>query len=1051
MKQQTKTRTAARRMTALTQIGGLMKRRLMMMVMMLGLLGGAMTAQAATLTVTNTTDTNDGVCDAADCSLREAIAAAVSGDTVVFAAPLFDTPQIININGQLDINKDLTITGKGANLLTIRNVAAASPTSRVFLISNTACTVELSGMTITGGDVNGVNGSGGGIDNFGTLTLSFVHVTGNTSSFAGGGIENGYGAQATNGNAILNVNHSTISGNIAYSSGTSGGIDNVGILRVTNSTFSGNYCGGANYCGGGIWTGFASGNATITNSTITDNEAPGANSASGVLLWGGTLTVRNTIIAANRNNSTTPDFDISFGEFTSQGYNLIGNRGVTDFNQTGDQAGTSGAGNQLDPRLLPLALNGATTPTHALQSDSPALDKGNCFGCSSDQRQFTRPVDMTAIPPAANGDDSDIGAFEAQPVDTDGDGVPDSRDNCPTVPNPEKIAFTSNRDGNFETYVINADGTNPVNVTNNAANDTDPSFSPDGTKIVFISARDGNNEIYVMNADGTNQTRLTNNAVFEGQPSFSPDGSKIIFIALDGSNFDIYVMDADGSNQTRLTNNAAVDFLPSFSPDGSQVTFTSKRDGNFEIYVMDADGSNPINLTNNSAEDSTSSFSPDGSKITFTSKRDGDEEIYVMNADGANQTNLTNNPAVLDREAAFSPDGGQIAFTSRRDGNLEIHVMRSDGTMPMRLTTNPANDIQPAFGAQPDTDGDGTGDACDTFDGDNDGVLDDNDNCPTTPNADQLNTDGDAQGNACDADDDNDNVPDAQDAFPLDPNESVDTDADGIGNNADTDDDGDGQTDADETACGSNPLDAASKSADNDADNSPDCVDADDDNDGVTDAQDAFPFDPAESVDTDNDGVGNNADTDDDNDNQTDADEIACGSNPLSAASKSPDNDNDNRPDCVDTDDDNDGVADVNDAFPFNPNESIDTDGDGIGNNADTDDDNDGQTDADETACGSNPLAASSKSLDTDGDNRPNCVDADDDNDGVLDAADNCPLVFNPDQADFDLDGIGDTCDAQTGPPRNKEQCKNGGWMRFDFPRTFSNQGDCIQFVNTGK
>jgi hypothetical protein len=163
------------------------------------------------------------------------------------------------------------------------------------------------------------------------------------------------------------------------------------------------------------------------------------------------------------------------------------------------------------------------------------------------------------------------------------------------------------------------------------------------------------------------------------------------------------------------------------------------------------------------------------------------------------------------------------------------------------------------------------------------------------------------------------------------------------------------------------------------------------------------------------------------------------------------DNDGDEIGDVCDTDDDNDGVNDIQDAFPFNPNESVDTDADGTGNNADLDDDNDNQTDADEIACGSNPLSAASKSLDTDNDNRPNCVDTDDDNDSVSDTADNCPLRSNPDQADFDLDGIGDTCDPQIGPAKNKDQCKNGGWMRFIFPRTFKNQGDCIQFVNIGK
>ena len=69
----------------------------------------------------------------------------------------------------------------------------------------------------------------------------------------------------------------------------------------------------------------------------------------------------------------------------------------------------------------------------------------------------------------------------------------------------------------------------------------------------------------------------------------------------------------------------------------------------------------------------------------------------------------------------------------------------------------------------------------------------------------------------------------------------------------------------------------------------------------------------------------------------------------------------------------------------------------------------------------------------------------------MLDGVDNCPFTANPGQADFDLDGIGDACDPQTGPPTNKDQCKNGGWQLFDVPRVFKNQGDCIQYVNTGK
>ena len=79
----------------------------------------------------------------------------------------------------------------------------------------------------------------------------------------------------------------------------------------------------------------------------------------------------------------------------------------------------------------------------------------------------------------------------------------------------------------------------------------------------------------------------------------------------------------------------------------------------------------------------------------------------------------------------------------------------------------------------------------------------------------------------------------------------------------------------------------------------------------------------------------------------------------------------------------------------------------------------------------------------------PAPVDSDDD--GIADDVDNCPSTPNPGQTNNDGDGDGDACDTLVGPPTSKEQRKNGGWAAFTHPRTFKNQGDCIQFVNTGK
>jgi len=259
-----------------------------------------------------------------------------------------------------------------------------------------------------------------------------------------------------------------------------------------------------------------------------------------------------------------------------------------------------------------------------------------------------------------------------------------------------KIAFVSERDGNHEIYVMNADGSEQKRLTNNPAIDTEPSWSPDGKKIAFVSGRDGNPEIYLMNVDGSRLERLTNNPAIDVEPSWSPDGKKIAFRSNRDGNYEIYLMNVDGSGLERLTNNPADDGLPSWSPDWKKIAFVSDRDKNGEIYVMNVDGSGQKRLTNNPADDGLPSWSPDGKKIAFVSKRDGNYEVYVMNVDGSEQKNLTKNSAD-DVYPSWSPDGKKIAFNLWRDGNSEIYVMNADGSGQKRLTNNPARDDLPAW------------------------------------------------------------------------------------------------------------------------------------------------------------------------------------------------------------------------------------------------------------------------------------------------------------------------------------------------------------------
>jgi len=146
-----------------------------------------------------------------------------------------------------------------------------------------------------------------------------------------------------------------------------------------------------------------------------------------------------------------------------------------------------------------------------------------------------------------------------------------------------------------------------------------PSYSPDGTKILFRGDQDlidhsGDEELYVMNADGTDIVQLTHNDVFDSAPAFSPDGTKIAFESARDSGdplaLDIYVMNADGTDVRRLTTDPAHDEGPIFSPDGTKIAFASLRSGQEDIWVMNADGSGQRQLTDDPARDESPDWQP---------------------------------------------------------------------------------------------------------------------------------------------------------------------------------------------------------------------------------------------------------------------------------------------------------------------------------------------------------------------------------------------------------------------------------------------------------
>jgi len=336
------------------------------------------------------------------------------------------------------IEGDLAIAGPGPESLTVGR-APSGAMFRIFEIDD-GVTGSLTGLTVTegnsgaGGGILNKSGSltltrvavvdnesveeggetptgtGGGIHSIGPLTLRESVVSGNRAASIEGSVETAAGGGGVYALGKLTIDRSTISGNVVEALGETasifavgGGIDAMGEAEIERSTISGNsvLAGGAgttSASGGGI----AGNKGELTSLTITGNSASAAEVFAANLYLADSRAVRNTLVS-----DPEGDADSCFGTLTSGGYNLDED-GSCGLGASSDLVGVVAG---LDPVLRD---NGGPTPTHALLEGSIAIDRGNSFGLTVDQRGLPRPSDFPAISDKEGGDGSDIGAFELQ-------------------------------------------------------------------------------------------------------------------------------------------------------------------------------------------------------------------------------------------------------------------------------------------------------------------------------------------------------------------------------------------------------------------------------------------------------------------------------------------------------------------------------------------------------------------------------------------------------------------------------------------------------------
>src|SRR5262249_29424036 len=170
--------------------------------------------------------------------------------------------------------------------------------------------------------------------------------------------------------------------------------------------------------------------------------------------------------------------------------------------------------------------------------------------------------------------------------------------------------------------------------------ESDPRVSPDGRRVVFISNRSGNSNMWVCDADGKSPAQLTD-GLYVDMPSWSPDSRLIAFNSVVGGNSDIYTIGAEGGVVHRLTTDPSAETSPSWSPDGSWLYFNSNRTGRPEVWKMPAAGGAAVQLTRGGGFNPVAA--PDGRTVYYL-HGGKDPWLWAVSSDGGAETLVLENP-----------------------------------------------------------------------------------------------------------------------------------------------------------------------------------------------------------------------------------------------------------------------------------------------------------------------------------------------------------------------------------------------------------------------
>lgn len=265
-----------------------------------------------------------------------------------------------------------------------------------------------------------------------------------------------------------------------------------------------------------------------------------------------------------------------------------------------------------------------------------------------------------------------------------------------------KILFSSDREGQFDIYIMNADGSGVTRLTSDSTNDYFPEILPGSRVFSFlaVSRNPPDISLWFQNLDNPKSAAVALKAPIT-YPAFSPDGRYLAVtqteVVGEGSVQHVWIIDLQDGRNWKITGAMeAGASMPHWSPDGKQIAFASLATGYQEIYVMNADGTGARQVTSLNAISGDPSWSPDGSTFAFFTGTETVTQICTMNKDGTGLKQLTDSSG-HNGYPGWSPDGRFIVFWSNRSGKEQIYVMDSMGAKETQLTTGPSNSENPSW------------------------------------------------------------------------------------------------------------------------------------------------------------------------------------------------------------------------------------------------------------------------------------------------------------------------------------------------------------------